>query len=1081
MEKRSPFRNTPAFVSVLSMLLICTVALGQSIYPVEDGIQESFISGALIGEIAVAERLDIEIHANFMASRTFDNDTVLNWYNMGYSGGGNDPVGGNFGDFGLQFPHYERDERYPQWVEHERVTAVSFDGSNSMRGDFPPEKGVAGDGDFSLEVWVLNEEPADGEVILGWECAEGAETSSPLHWPGELEGSSRWRHIAVNVTGDEEVLYIDGERIAAGDRNMRIGEEHVMVLGGASMDEPSFSGFMVTVRLHNDVLEEEEIIHNYEGGPMLGTTVFKNVDPNVSEDATDFFAEAWGKPDTGSFHTDTSQHFRARVHRSEFDDSWDDGRRKDYLEMITEQMKLAEATFNVLSERMARRMPLVSAKPEFRGDGIKYKTPIQAAPGAFMGWNDALGFGYGTQPRGDFNPHELVHGVQAQTGGAMVGQYWETDANFPQTYTGIYQSIPASVTSNTAPLYEAHGRDYYHSRNTFEHLSQSDEYGPMFISKLWYDGEEHAYPWHTFEKYNPNPETSLAYELGRMVQRNVTWDYEIFSGYNEQPEDLYRNDYERGKPRTIRHGHILLREIPHKEGWFRPQKEVAPLQTGWNIAPLEILSREVTVELEGYINPERGSGWRMGFVAVNNSGEPRYSDLIPAGKSLTFELKEDETELYLTVAGTPEEILHIDWGQSFHSPATEPFVYRVKIDGAEPRNTLWEYYEEEYAIDGKPGTEHPNGGGFVAQSASVTESVYVASDARVLGNSELSGDARIKDRAIINNSTVRDSAVVSGQAVVTDGSVVRDNAIVTGEAKVLDAVIEDFARIRDRGKVVGSSVSDFAKVAEHGTARAPVSSRAVIKGYAYAHGGSIGGNAMVDGSYSKANELTQGRWSQWSWDTGIADGENDEDFKDLYTDISFDRGHPWMAWDDFNLTWGFRINDAVSVEDEEKGTVLELNDIDQFIELPSSVADQIEMTLSIDVMPENDNPGQPVFDFGFDSDNRFYFTPSNEDGQAELVLKVDGERDSITCDNALIPEKWAQVTVTVDLEEGTHLFINDQLVGHNEAISMRPLLSQNNYFTNYLGRCQDGESFFHGHLDSFKVYTSASPPLTSQF
>ena len=32
--------------------------------------------------------LSIDLHAEFMVSRTYEKDTVLNWYSCGYSGGG---------------------------------------------------------------------------------------------------------------------------------------------------------------------------------------------------------------------------------------------------------------------------------------------------------------------------------------------------------------------------------------------------------------------------------------------------------------------------------------------------------------------------------------------------------------------------------------------------------------------------------------------------------------------------------------------------------------------------------------------------------------------------------------------------------------------------------------------------------------------------------------------------------------------------------------------------------------------------------------------------------------------------------
>ena len=681
---------------VVVSLSLSLIADSKPLYPDTDGVQKSFITDELIGDIAVGGRLDIELHADFMAARTFEKNTVLNWYNLGFSGGGNKPVGGTFGNFGVHYPHQKRDEKYPEWRHVKGVAAVSFDGNDIMKADFPAEKEVTGNGGAAIEVWVRNESVSQKEIILGWESKDGTESSAPLQWPPILEGDQKWRHIVVNLENGTETWYIDGKKAREIGRAMTIKEGHRMVLGGASMNSPSFSGSLAAVRVHNAPLDEEQIQHNCDGGPMLGTELKINVDPEKAG-GSGYRAEAWGKPDPDNFHTDTSEHFRARVHRKTFDEKWNEKRRKNYSKKISDSLEQAEATYDVLANRMARRVGIVSAKPKYRGDGIKYKVPIQATDGGnYMGWHGKLGFGYGCQGRGYFNPHEFVHGTQAQTGKGLIGHYWEADANFPQTYTGIYQTKPSDVIFETSQFYEAHGSDYYHSRCMFEHLAQTPEYGPMFISKLWYEGKDNEYPWRKFERYDPDPETDIAYEVGRMAQKNVTLDYEIFSGYRKPSEDLYKKALKKRRGKIVRQGHVLLEEIPYEPGWYRPVKEDAPQQTGWNIVPLEITAERVSMMLSGYINPERGSNWRAGFVAVNAKGQPRYSDLVEYGQHLDFELRKSDKALYLTVAGTPDRFERIELTQNFRSPEAEQFVYKVALKGAKPKDTLWEYFDEKY-------------------------------------------------------------------------------------------------------------------------------------------------------------------------------------------------------------------------------------------------------------------------------------------------------------------------------------------------------------------------------------------------
>ena len=1053
--------------------LFFVVASLNIVYPADDGVQKSFISGKPIGDIAVSGRLDIELHAKFMASRTFDNDTVLNWYNLGYSGGGNNPVGGTFGNFGLHYPHQERDEKYPEWEENEGVPAVSFDGNDAMRGDFPAEKNVVDSNSAAVEVWALNESPSKGEIILGWESEDSHKTSAPMQWPPVLDGTKKWRHIVVNLNDNTETWYIDSRKAREMQREMIIKEGHHLVLGGASMNSPSFSGSLAAVRIHNKPLNKEQIQHNFEGGPMLGTELKINFDPEKSS-GSDYHAEAWGKPDSKNFHSEKSEHFRARVHRKIFNDKWDKKRRNRYLKQIADAFKLAEDTYDVLAHRMARRVGIVSAKPKYRGDGIKYKIPIQATDGGnYMGWHGKLGIGYGCQGRGHFNPHEFVHGTQAQTGKGIIGHYWEVDANFPQTYTGIYQTKPPDVIYKTSQFYEAHGSDYYHSRSTFEHLAQTPEYGPMFISKLWYEGKDNEYPWIKFQRYDPDPATDIAYELGRMAQKNVTLDYKIFSGHRNQPKDLYKQALKKRREQIVRYGHVLLKEIPYEPGWYRPAKEDAPQQTGWNIVPLEITSDNVSMRLSGYINPERGSNWRAGFVAVNAEGEPRYSDLVEYGERLDFELQERDNELFLTVAGTPDKFERIALTQNFRSPAAEQFVYKVALKGAKPKDTLWAYYDEKYTFEDISGHRHPKGGGFVADSAEVDESVYIGSDARVLGDSRISGKVKVGGHAIIHNSDLQDRATVSGKSVVVK-STVKGHAVVSGHALVEKSTIKDYGRVRDSAKVSGTKISDFAKLAGHASTNSPVGDRAVVKGYARVYGGSVKGNAMVDGSYAKGNELTKGKWFQWSWGKGKENGEVDKDFNDLYLDMSFDKNHPWMAWDDFGLTWGYKVNGVSSVSCEDRGRVLKLNGTNQFVELPGDVVDQIDMILKISAKWAGGEAGQPVFDFGINPGNNIWFTPANKEGKAELTFNLKGYRKTITASRALPKNEWCEVVVASAHDKGARLYINGKLIGGNKDITLPRLTWRVNEFSNFLGRSQSGDSFLNGMLDNFKVYSSIS-------
>ncbi len=66
---------------------------------------------------------------------------------------------------------------------------------------------------------------------------------------------------------------------------------------------------------------------------------------------------------------------------------------------------------------------------------------------------------------------------------------------------------------------------------------------------------------------------------------------------------------------------------------------------------------------------------------------------------------------------------------------------------------------------------HANGGGWVAETASVSESAYVGPAARVCDNAQVYGNAQVYDNALVyGNALVYDNALVYGNAQVKKSS-----------------------------------------------------------------------------------------------------------------------------------------------------------------------------------------------------------------------------------------------------------------------------------------------------------------------
>ena len=88
------------------------------------------------------------------------------------------------------------------------------------------------------------------------------------------------------------------------------------------------------------------------------------------------------------------------------------------------------------------------------------------------------------------------------------------------------------------------------------------------------------------------------------------------------------------------------------------------------------------------------------------------------------------------------------------------------------------------AVVGSNGAYHPNGGGWVADTATVADSAYVGPGGSVCENATVSDTARLTGA----RAYVTDNARVSGHAVIEYVAHIFDNAQISGHAVVADHV-----------------------------------------------------------------------------------------------------------------------------------------------------------------------------------------------------------------------------------------------------------------------------------------------------
>src|SRR5664279_5822517 len=97
---------------------------------------------------------------------------------------------------------------------------------------------------------------------------------------------------------------------------------------------------------------------------------------------------------------------------------------------------------------------------------------------------------------------------------------------------------------------------------------------------------------------------------------------------------------------------------------------------------------------------------------------------------------------------------------------------------------------------------HRNGGGLVADTATVENSVYVGKGCRVMNYAELTGDVRVSDRSLVG-----DRAKLSGDVVVDLGSSVLGNVVLGGSAHITHSVVFGHVRMSENSRIYRARVS----------------------------------------------------------------------------------------------------------------------------------------------------------------------------------------------------------------------------------------------------------------------------------
>ncbi|MCE7984102.1 MAG: hypothetical protein DYG89_23250 [Caldilinea sp. CFX5] len=143
---------------------------------------------------------------------------------------------------------------------------------------------------------------------------------------------------------------------------------------------------------------------------------------------------------------------------------------------------------------------------------------------------------------------------------------------------------------------------------------------------------------------------------------------------------------------------------------------------------------------------------------------------------------------------------------------------------------------------------------------------------------------------------------------------------------------------------------------------------------------------------------------------------------------------------------------------------------DDAIRLPRDVAHSADFTFAALVYWQGGEAMQRIFDFGQDTNNHLFLTPSDNEEKVNFLITQNGAPQGLQLATALPANAWVYVAVVLEGETG-RLYL-DGVEATSGPITFNPNQVVGN--SNWLGRSQyDGDPHFKGVIDQVAIYHRA--------
>ncbi len=146
------------------------------------------------------------------------------------------------------------------------------------------------------------------------------------------------------------------------------------------------------------------------------------------------------------------------------------------------------------------------------------------------------------------------------------------------------------------------------------------------------------------------------------------------------------------------------------------------------------------------------------------------------------------------------------------------------------------------------------------------------------------------------------------------------------------------------------------------------------------------------------------------------------------------------------------------------GQAIQLDGVHDFIQVPANVGDSSNFTFAAWVNWTGGANWQRIFDFGADTGQYLFLTPSSGANTLRFAITTGGGATEQHLESSpLTPGVWTHVAVTINGTTGK-LFVNGAPVATNNSLTVNPVAVMTKY--NYLGKSQfPADPLFAGQLD----------------